>query len=139
MSMRKPTYSGTGKSTIRDKLPKVNRVVRRPFFRERLSMDFSKGGRTHQSFAEDCDINTIVQRYERTGVMPPARQGVYADVSGFSGDMTEMLVKAGDTIQSANDFLAKRSEDAKEAERKAQEVKEVKPPEPPATEQPASQ
>lgn len=41
--------------------------------------------RTQQHFAEECDINAIMKRYEQTGILDPAlidqRQAVFADFS----------------------------------------------------------
>ena len=33
-------------------------------------LDCQDGSRTKQSFKEECDINTIMKRYENTGVLP---------------------------------------------------------------------
>lgn len=33
------------------------------------------GGRTKQEFKDECDINVLMKRYERTGVLPTARIG----------------------------------------------------------------
>ena len=57
----------------------------------RCSISFSGEGRTKQSFKAECDINTIMSRYARTGVLdhlartPPQ----YADIEGidFQGAM----------------------------------------------------
>ena len=40
------------------------------------------GGRTHQSFKEECDINVIMKRAQRSGMLPPkVRQEMYGDFS----------------------------------------------------------
>lgn len=36
---------------------------------ERLQLDASKDGKTRQEFAEECDINVLMARYEATGVL----------------------------------------------------------------------
>lgn len=36
---------------------------------ERVQIDASKDGRTRQEFADECDINTLMARYEKTGVI----------------------------------------------------------------------
>ncbi len=47
--------------------------------------------RTRQSEAKDADINNIVARYDRTGVLPTiGREGFYADVSQV-GDYRDAL------------------------------------------------
>jgi len=48
---------------------------------------------TDQSQAKQCDINLIVARYQKTGQLPPFRDGVYLDVSEFS-DYQESLNRA---------------------------------------------
>jgi len=41
---------------------------------------------TRQSEAASCDVNKIVERFKRTGILPPvARQGFYADVAELGG------------------------------------------------------
>lgn len=41
-------------------------------------------GRTRQEFGDECDLNKIVARAERSGVMPIGREdGVFADLSGI--------------------------------------------------------
>ena len=43
------------------------------------------GGRTKQSFREECDINGIMARYNRTGLLPRSRlAGCYGDVSALT-------------------------------------------------------
>lgn len=40
--------------------------------------------RTQQHFQQECDINFIMDRFTRTGVMPPPKEGyVYGDVSDY--------------------------------------------------------
>lgn len=49
--------------------------------------------RTRQEFAEECDINTLMARYERTGVLPanPVGEPFYADFTAVPGDLMETL------------------------------------------------
>lgn len=81
-----------------DKVTERHRV--RPLIRHayspsvRLSI-FCPGGRTKQSFKDECDINFIMARYERTGVLPDASRlelARYADMSGFDFQDAMMLV-----------------------------------------------
>lgn len=53
--------------------------------RERVQVTFTKPSRTQQSFAAECDINNIMARYERTGVLEHVNtyQGNYGDFIGF--------------------------------------------------------
>lgn len=50
----------------------------------RVSISFHGVGRTKQSFRDDCDINNIMARYMKTGVLDHVRAEVaqYGDVSG---------------------------------------------------------
>lgn len=52
--------------------------------RQRVQLRCSGVGRTKQSFKAECDINVIMSRYLKTGVLEHVRQGVarYGDVSG---------------------------------------------------------
>lgn len=38
--------------------------------KSRVSISFEPEGRTHQSFKDECDINVIMGRYLKTGVLP---------------------------------------------------------------------
>jgi len=37
--------------------------------RERVSVSFPEQGRTKQSFKDECDVNNIMKRFQRTGVV----------------------------------------------------------------------
>lgn len=37
--------------------------------RRRVQIDLSEGGRTHQSFKDECDINRIMARHRKTGIV----------------------------------------------------------------------
>lgn len=65
---------------------KVNRPPKVPF------KEYGPG-RTRQSEAKACDINNIISRYKKTGVLPPAsRQGLFMDVSQV-GDYREAVTR----------------------------------------------
>lgn len=51
----------------------------------RVSLDLSKNGKTKQSFKEECDINTILAKYKKTGVLDfvNENQAHYGDVTGI--------------------------------------------------------
>ena len=42
-----------------------------------------KGGRTKQEFAEECDLNVLMRRYEKTGVLPSGRMSPPRYVDAF--------------------------------------------------------
>ncbi|AXH75946.1 MAG: internal scaffolding protein [Microviridae sp.] len=51
--------------------------------RQLVEFDFSQGDRTKPEFKDECDINTIMNHYRATGVMPrfaEKYQGQYGDV-----------------------------------------------------------
>lgn len=73
----------------------------------RVQIAFTKPSKTLQSHADACDINKIVDRYARTGALPPnLRQPTYGDVTQFQGDLTTLLSEAATTIQTATQHLS---------------------------------
>lgn len=52
--------------------------------KRRIRISFPTEGRTKQSFKAECDINTIMARYMRTGLLDHVQQGAarYLDVTG---------------------------------------------------------
>lgn len=62
---------------------------------------------THQSHADSCDINSILSRYEATGVLPPARHAPqYADVTGLQVDLTDAINRSRDVIRTVEEAQA---------------------------------
>lgn len=53
---------------------------------------------TRQEFADECDINILMARYERTGAMPPLNQGVaqYIDLTTIPSDYQTALTMLAD-------------------------------------------
>ncbi|WNK14645.1 MAG: internal scaffolding protein [Microvirus sp.] len=68
--------------------------------RVRLQITFPPEGRTKQSFKEECDINTIMQRYQKTGILPETQHRVaqYLDASGFDFQASMEQVAAAKTM-----------------------------------------
>lgn len=55
---------------------------------------------TDATQGNDTDINNIIARFDRTGVMPTAtREGQYADVSGLNRDLTELIQNAQEAVE----------------------------------------
>jgi phage internal scaffolding protein len=56
--------------------------IRKPFSRSRSAYKCNDLSRTKQSHKQECDINFIVNRYKRTGLLENARdaQGQYVDL-----------------------------------------------------------
>lgn len=47
---------------------------------------------TKQSFKDECDINLKVKRFQRAGMLPPAPEPRYADVSGLDFQAAQFAV-----------------------------------------------
>lgn len=64
-----------------------------PATRRRVQIFFSEPTLTQQSAAAEADINNIVARYQKTGILPEiARQGVFGDVSGIPDYQTALNI-----------------------------------------------
>lgn len=49
-------------------------------------------GMTRQEFAAECDINTLMSRYERTGILPlQSGEGEYLDLTEMPSDLQGIL------------------------------------------------
>lgn len=46
-----------------------------------------------QSSKDECDINVIVKRYLKTGILPEVNRGVYADISAIT-DLADCMHQA---------------------------------------------
>ena len=61
-----------------------------PVARPRITVE-CKGGRTHQSFKDECDVNQVMKRYEKTGILRQSQnRPQYGDFSNV-GDYQEAL------------------------------------------------
>lgn len=62
--------------------------------RVRVSIDLSSGGRAKQSFKDECDINVIMRRYEKSGALPAlqTREPRFMDCTGFDFHQAQLLV-----------------------------------------------
>ena len=69
-------------------------LVRHAFTpRHRVAVFFSTPGRTKQSFKDECDVNVIMRRYERTGVLPTdGTEPQYGDATGADFQAAQLLV-----------------------------------------------
>lgn len=61
---------------------------------ERVSKDCSQDGMTHQEEADACDINKIMSRYEKTGLMAHVNEheGQYGDFTAVTDFHTAMSI-----------------------------------------------
>lgn len=62
----------------------MDRIVRKGFERERVPIFFDGVSRTKQSFVEQCDINTIMKKFLKTGIVEHVERvnGQYGDFVG---------------------------------------------------------
>ncbi|WNK12843.1 MAG: internal scaffolding protein [Microvirus sp.] len=62
--------------------------------------DFSQGGRTKQSFTAECDINNIMARYQKTGILDFVNQHEpqYGDVTGIDFQTAMEIMTQGQTM-----------------------------------------
>lgn len=53
-----------------------------------VGLEFTEPSMTEQHFKEECDINTIVARYQETGVLPSGnREPLFGDFAEFPQDL----------------------------------------------------
>ncbi len=77
---------------------------------------------TIQSAKDETDVNRIVQRFQRTGELPPNPRGLqpqYVDCVPLQEDLTEALNKSHETIENFNeeqDWLAEQEQAETETE-----------------------
>lgn len=103
-------------------------IVRRWHERHRTPTVVSGVSRVDDTHVDACDINAIIRRYDNTGSLPLGREGVYADVSGLNGDLTEQINSARDALTKVNDHVesVKKSKRDKVKQEQADLVDEVK-------------
>lgn len=87
--------------------PRLRRFVRPPWCRERVIQDMGTDTLTSTSEADNSDINIIVERFKRTGILPEAkRQAQYGDCTHLQKDLTTLVEEARHTERVANEFAA---------------------------------
>jgi len=81
--------------------PLLSKTIYSPYSQKRkVSITFPADGRTKQSFKSECDINTIMARYMKTGLLEHVRKDVgrYADVSGADFFEAQNLVAGANSM-----------------------------------------
>jgi len=92
--------------------------VRHPSERKRVITPVNGESMTHQSHLEGCSIKNIIDRYDRTGVLPPSRRsGQFVDCTGLQDDLTSLAIKASDVVNKTGKAI--ESEKAKRAKASA--------------------
>ena len=117
--------------------------VRRPWERHRTITLVEGESKTDTSFGNETNINKIIARFSRTGILPAdqGREPQYADVTHLQKDLTEVIAEgraAEARVLAANRELQNAKQEQKEAEKKQLEtrIKELEaqhqqpPPEP---------
>lgn len=80
---------------------------RPPWHRMRIVTKIHGESKTQQHHKDTVDINAIVNRYQRTGELPPAKTPPqYADVTGLQGDLQERITASQKAIAKADSDLA---------------------------------
>lgn len=74
--------------------------------RKRVAILFNEPSQTHQSFKDECDINNVMAKFEKTGTVEHIREnaGVYADLTEMPQDYHEALEQVRES-QKAFDAL----------------------------------
>ena len=99
---------------------------------ERRSLAFYTVGEsmTRQSEKASADVNAIVERFARTGIMPPnTKQPIYDDVTGLQTDLTDAYnASIATRAQYESDMKAFQEKQAAEAAIAAQAAQNPSPP-----------
>lgn len=108
--------------------PSVVPFVRHWHERERVVTPVFGESLTHQSFADESDINRIVRRYYDDGVLPTApSKPVFADVTTLQVDLTDAINNSKATVEKATQGLAaankkRKAEKAEQAKKDAEDL-----------------
>lgn len=104
------------------------------YFRERLYTAVTGESRTQQSHADGSDVNVIVQRYQRTGQLPPNPRGLepqFMDCTPFAEDLTSAYNNAVQVTDDAQAQL-KAYYESQSGEGEGASPQSTSPPEDPA-------
>jgi len=69
--------------------------------KNRVRISFTGPGRTKQSFKNECDINTIMSRYQKTGILPDmlnTANAQYLDVTGYDYQEAMQIVAGAQSM-----------------------------------------
>lgn len=112
--------------------------VRKPWARERLITKVEGESLTVQDPGQDTDINHIVARFDRTGVLPsPKVEAQYGDVTALQGDPLQLMEKAREIdgkVEAAKVELAERAKAKQDQEAADAKKSSDEPKSPPAKE-----
>lgn len=85
--------------------------VRHPFSRERLIVINEDEKLTQDDFGNETDINNIVERFTRTGIMPSGRgPGEYLDCTPLQGDLATAIVESREALEALSELQREMEE-----------------------------
>lgn len=93
--------------------------VRHPLHLEGMKTPVTQDSRTHQSFRDETTIQSIYERFTRTGTLEVESRRAraqYGDVSHLNEDLTVLHSRASETHAELNEFV--KAEKKKKAEPK---------------------
>ena len=115
--------------------------VRSPYTRVRQVFKVPGESMVAASAGDDTDVNNIIERFHRTGVMPHSERrqlAQYLDVSSLQQDMTTILVKGEQAMQEAASALQPDPSSTSQVDTTPAEVEAPQPPAAPTPEEPTT-
>lgn len=89
--------------------------IRKPFDRERSITQFEGESKVDNSFGNDTNINHIIARFTRTGILPtPTTEPQYGDVTHLQKDLTQLIDEGRSAAARAREAIQQQQRDAKE-------------------------
>lgn len=77
--------------------------IRKPYHTGKAeTIPFPEKGKTDDSFGNDTDVNKIVARFARTGMLPEGNPGQYANVTSLQGDLAQLITDSKNAIAELN-------------------------------------
>jgi len=103
----------------------VGPYIRKPWERVKTVTPVSSESRTQANLGNDTNVNQIVARFSRTGVMPqPTSEPVYADVTNLQGlDLTQLIENAREAREHLEQINQEKNRRLQEAQKNANKPK----------------
>ena len=115
----------TKKPYMKLKRPTGPLIIRNAYNTIRTPIRIEGESRTQAIKGNETDVNAIMERFTRTGVMPPiTTEQQYADVTDLQNDLQEILQKGEEAKvkwQELNNEAKKREKELKQQQQKQQE------------------
>ncbi|AXL14433.1 internal scaffolding protein [Microviridae sp.] len=102
--------------------------IRKPWERHRLITEFEGETKTDHSFGNETNVNKIIERFSRTGIMPAdqGRQAQYADVTHLQKDLTELIQDGRDAAKRVAEAQAELKNAKREQEQSEKQLLETR-------------